>query len=82
MTFWLWSRRLVERKVGVAVIVGVANCNIALILGDADAAVATEDGEGGWKTVEALPWEGSDRDYTYEEVSHYITIISLIIALS
>ena len=28
------------------------------------------EGEVGWKTVEALPWEGSDRDYTYEEVSH------------
>lgn len=57
---------------GVAAIVGVADCYIAHILGDADGAVATEDGEGGWKTVEALPWEDSDRDYTYEEVSHYI----------
>lgn len=37
--------------------------------GDADTAtaMATEDGEGGWKTVEA-PWEDSDRDYTYEEL--------------
>ena len=42
-----------------------------MCLGDADtaAAMATEDGEGGWKTVEALPWEDSDRDYTYEEVT-------------
>ena len=34
------------------------------------AAMATEEGEGNWKTSEALPWEGSDRDYTYEEVLH------------
>lgn len=27
-----------------------------------------EDGEGSWKTTEAMPWEDSDRDYTYEEV--------------
>lgn len=53
------------------------------LLGDADTAVptATEDGEGGWKT-EPLPWEDSDRDYTYEEVFLIsFTIVLLIIAL-
>ena len=55
-----------------------------IYLGDADAAaagMATEDGEGGWKTTEALPWEDSDRDYTYEEVPPLATIVFLIIAL-
>ena len=53
---------------GVMVTEGLVN--VLHIIGDADAAMATEDGEGGWKTVEALPWEDSDRDYTYEEVSN------------
>lgn len=67
-----------ERKVDVAVIVWL----IMYCLGDADTAtaMATEDGEGGWKTVEA-PWEDSDRDYTYEEVCHLFTSVVLIIAL-
>ena len=52
---------------------GVSSFVVWLImsyLGDADTApgVATEDGEG-WKTTEGLPWENSDRDYTYEEVT-------------
>ena len=52
-----------------------------IYLGDADTAAgtATEDGEGGWKTTEALPWEDSDRDYTYEEVPSLATIVFLII---
>ena len=50
-----------------------------LYLGDADTAI--EDGEGGWKTTEALPWEGSDRDYTYEEVPSLTITIFLFIAL-
>lgn len=42
----------------------------------------TEEGEGNWKTSEALPWEGSDRDYTYEEVLPISLTISGILIIS
>ena len=77
MTYWLWLKKLEEKKVGVS---SLGVWLILSYLGDPDTAagMANEDGEG-WKTTEA-PWENSDRDYTYEEVTLATTVL-LIIAL-